>query len=58
MNFYTGIQTVEMFNVIFILTKPYLSISVYWTAPTKQSDFKKNKEAPNHKTFKESDTKA
>ena len=47
-----------MFNVIFILTKPYLSIIVDWTSPTKQSNFDKNKEAPNHKKFKESDTKA
>ena len=47
-----------MFNVIFILTKPYLSIIVYSTSPTKQSNFDKNKEAPNHKKFKESDTKA
>ena len=33
MNFYTGMQT--MFNVIFILVKPYLSNIVYWTAPAK-----------------------
>ena len=35
MNFYTGIQTIEMFNVIFILIKPYLPNIVYWTAPVK-----------------------
>ena len=35
MNFYSGIQTIEMFNVIFILIKPYLPNIVYWTAPTK-----------------------
>ena len=29
MNFYTGIQTIEMFNVIFILIKPYLPNIVY-----------------------------
>ena len=35
MNFYTGIQTTEMFNVIFILIKPHLPNTVYWTAPAK-----------------------
>ena len=29
MNFYSGIQTIEMFNVIFILIKPYLPNIVY-----------------------------
>ena len=35
MNFYTGILTIEIFNVIFILIKPYLSNIVYWIATTK-----------------------
>ena len=35
MNFYTGIQTIEMFNVILILIKNFLPNIVYWTAPTK-----------------------
>ena len=35
MNFYTGIQTIEMFNVIFILIKPYLPNIAYRTAPGK-----------------------
>ena len=37
MNFYTGMQTIEMFNVIFIFIKPYLLNKVYsyWTAPAK-----------------------
>ena len=35
MNFYTGILTKEMFNVIFTLTRPYLLNIVYWTAPAK-----------------------
>ena len=34
-NFYTGILTIEMFNAIFILIKPYLPNIVYWTAPAK-----------------------
>ena len=29
MNFYSGIQTIQMFNVIFILIKPYLPNIVY-----------------------------
>ena len=32
MNFYTGIQ---MFNVIFILIKPYLANIFYWAVPVK-----------------------
>ena len=36
MNFYTGTQTIEMFNVIFILIKPYMPYIVYLTAPAKQ----------------------
>ena len=32
---YTARQTIEMFNVIFISIKPYLSNIVYWTAPVK-----------------------
>ena len=35
MDEYTGIQTIEMFNVIFILIKPSLPNIVYWTAPAK-----------------------
>ena len=35
MNFYTDIQTIEMFNVIFILIKPHFPNTVYWTAPAK-----------------------
>ena len=35
MNFYTGIQTIVMFNVIFILIKLHLPITVYWTASAK-----------------------
>ena len=35
MNFYTGILTIAMFNVISILIKPYLPIVVYWTTPGK-----------------------
>ena len=35
MNFYTGIQAIEMFSVIFILIKPYLTNIVYWTAAEK-----------------------
>ena len=35
MNIYTGIQTMEMFNVIFILIKLHLLNIVYWTAPAK-----------------------
>ena len=52
-----GIQTIEMLIVVFILIKPYLSNTVYWTAPAKQSDFNKNKEALSHKNFREIDTK-
>ena len=57
MNFYTGIETIEMFNVIFILIKPYLPHIVYWAALAKQSDFSKNEEALSHKRLKEIDTK-
>ena len=28
MNFYTGMQTIEMFNVIFIFIKPYLLMPI------------------------------
>ena len=35
MNFHTGIQAIEMFSVIFILIKPYLTNIVYWTAAEK-----------------------
>ena len=35
MNFYTGIETIEMFNVIFILIKPYFPNNVYWKALAK-----------------------
>ena len=35
MNFYIGILTIEMFNVIFILIKRYLPNIVYGTAPAK-----------------------
>ena len=34
-NFYTGIQTIEIFNVLFILIKPYLLNIAYWTTPAK-----------------------
>ena len=32
MNFYTDIQTIEMFDVIFTLIKPYLPNIIYLTA--------------------------
>ena len=35
MDFYTGIRTIEMFNVVFILIKPYLLNIVNCTAPAK-----------------------
>lgn len=35
MNFYTGKQTIEMVNAIFIFIKTYFPNIVYWTAPTK-----------------------
>ena len=34
-HFYTGIQSIEMFNVILILIKPYLQYTVFWTALAK-----------------------
>ena len=34
-NFHTGIQTIEMLDVIFILIKSYLLNIVYWAAPAK-----------------------
>ena len=60
MNFYTGIQTVEMFNVSLMFKcfiKPYFPDIVYWTTPAKHSDFNKNKKALSHKELKEIDTK-
>ena len=54
MNFYTGIQTIEMFNVIFIFIKPYLqNICLLDSTNKTSSDFNKNKEALSHKKFKE-----
>ena len=46
MKFYTGIQTIAMFNVIFNLIKPCLSSMVYWrgtktVSPSKCSSHKK-----------------
>ena len=35
-NFYTSIQTIEMFDAIFMLIKPWLSNIVYWTTPAKR----------------------
>ena len=35
MNFYTGKQTIEMVNAIFIFIKTYFPNIVYWTAPAK-----------------------
>ena len=35
MDFYTGIRTIEMFNVVLILIKPYLLNIVNCTAPAK-----------------------
>ena len=37
MGFYTGIQTIEMFNVISILIKPYLPNTAYWAGPAKDN---------------------
>ena len=37
MGFYTGIQTIEMFNVISILIKPYLPNIAYWAGPAKDN---------------------
>ena len=34
-NIYSGINTIEIFNVIFILIKLYFPNVVYWIAPTK-----------------------
>ena len=47
MNFYSSILTIEMFNVIFILIKPYLPNIVYWTVAEN-----KNKEEISHKKSK------
>ena len=35
MNFYAGIQTIEIFNVLFTWIRPYLLNIVYWTTPPK-----------------------
>ena len=44
----------EMFNVIFILIKPYLqNICLLDSTNKTSSDFNKNKEALSHKKFKE-----
>jgi len=34
MNFYTGINTIAMFNTIYLLIQPYLPNMTYWKGPT------------------------
>ena len=43
MNFYTGITTIKMFNVIFSLLQPYLSRVTYWNGPIKHRKTLMNK---------------